>query len=98
VTPPLSIRTVAKREMRDAAKWYGKKRLGLGEEFLEEVDRVFKVIQADPLRFPFAEGAIRVAQTERFPYAIYFRVLPTKTEVLAVFHGSRDPSEWQLRS
>jgi len=94
----LSVRAIGKREMRDAAKWYDKQSPGLGEEFLQEVDRVFRTIQVDPRRFPVAEGEIRVAKTDRFPYAIYFRTQRTKIEILADFHGSRDPAEWQGRS
>jgi toxin ParE1/3/4 len=66
----VSVRTLAKRETRDAAKWYEKQQSGLGDEFLQEVDRVFRAIMVDPRRFPFAEGEIRVAKTDRFPYAI----------------------------
>ncbi len=39
----------------------------------------------------------RCALLRRFPYAIYYRVKRDRIVVIAVFHSSRDPREWQSR-
>jgi plasmid stabilization system protein ParE len=40
---------------------------------------------------------IRRAAVRRFHYSIFYRVTPARIDVLAVFHDSRDPAEWQRR-
>lgn len=42
--------------------------------------------------------SVRPAKLRRFPYVVYYRVLPDRIEVLAILHGSRDPRVWQGRA
>jgi plasmid stabilization system protein ParE len=60
--------------------------------------QVIQTIARQPNRYPFAIRDIREAPTPRFPYCIYYRVLKTRIFILAVFHQSRDPKEWQSRA
>lgn len=85
-------------EIEEAHSWYEKRRPGLGREFLDELERVLADISANPARYGFADGDIREGLLKRFPYAVYYRVLPSRIRVLAVFHASRNPSIWQSRS
>ena len=34
----------------------------------------------------------------RYPYCVYYRVVPGRVVVTAVFHTSRDPAGWQGRT
>ena len=43
--------------------------VGHGESFLDELDSVFEVIQAMPLRFPIVCGEIHRALLRRYPWA-----------------------------
>ena len=52
--------------------WYERHSAGLGNAFLESVERKFGVISVSPQVFRQRVGAYRLAATERFPYAIYF--------------------------
>lgn len=76
---------------------YERRSAGLGQRFVDEVNRVLKLIQANPDRFGFADGDVREAPLCRFPFAIYYRVLPDRIRILAVYHTARDPSGWQTR-
>jgi hypothetical protein len=38
-----------------------------------------------------------MALLRRFPYVVYFVVLPKHTSVIAVMHGHRRPKAWQQR-
>jgi len=77
---------------------YERRRAGLGSDFLDEVQRVLTEIAANPALYGVVEGDIRAATSNRFPYAVYYRELPDRIRVLAVYHTSRDPSGWQTRN
>jgi plasmid stabilization system protein ParE len=49
------------------------------------------------MSFPADEGNIRSALLRRFPYAVRFRVQEKRIEVIAVWHGRRDPEGWKAR-
>lgn len=49
------------------------------------------------LQFPAIETEVRRALMRRFPYSIYFTVLPERIVVIAVLHVRRYPQEWQSR-
>jgi plasmid stabilization system protein ParE len=54
---------------------------------------------ANPQQFPVIHKNVRRALLRRFPYALMF-VIETDTTltVIACFHGSRDPAQWQRRA
>jgi plasmid stabilization system protein ParE len=72
--------------------------MGLGADFLAEVQRVLDVLSGQPDRYPLVLGDTREAPLARFPYCVYYRERPGQVVVTAVFHTSRDPSVWQGRS
>lgn len=92
------LRTAAQDEADDAARWYDAKQPGLGSDFLAELQRTLDDIAHYPDRFAIAAGDTREAAMTRFPYCVYYRSLPGRAVVTAVFHTSRDPSIWQARS
>jgi len=89
---------VVRDEIDDAHDWYEQRRAGLGSDFLDNVQDTLAQIVANPARFGFAEADIREAPLTRFPYAVYYRVLPDRIRVLAVYHTSRNPSGWRSRA
>ena len=95
---PVNLRPVARIEYLKASAWYEDEQPGLGEAFEIKVQATFDMIADQPNRFPIAESDIREAKVRRFPYCVYYRVLPDFIEVVGVFHQSRDPKEWQARS
>jgi plasmid stabilization system protein ParE len=97
MTPRLFVRKPAKADVAAAFDWYEAHRAGLGDEFAEEVSAVYAAIEEQPLRFPIALDDIRMALVRRFPYVIYFVVLPRHTSVIAVLHGHRRPQVWRQR-
>ena len=95
---PLALRADAEREVDEAFSYYDAQRPGLGLEFLSEVQQVFDRIMATPLLHSAVFVDVRKAVVRRFPYCVYYRAGTDRVEVLAVFHTSRDPSEWQRRA
>jgi len=47
---------------------------------------------------PGVDGDGRKVMVRRFPYAMLFRERGEVVEVLAVFHGFRDPTQWRERT
>ncbi len=95
---PLDFHPAVRLEIDDAHNWYEHRRRGLGRDFLDEVQRVLAEIRANPARYGFAHGDIREGALRQFSYAVYYRVLPDRIRMLAVYHTSRDPSRWQSRT
>jgi len=97
VSLPLNFHPAVRDEIDSAHDWYEQRQAGLGRAFLDEVQRVLAEITANPARYGFADADIREGPLHRFPYAVYYRVLPDRIRVLAVYHTSRHPAGWQTR-
>src|SRR6266513_3170300 len=93
----LSLRPRAIAEIAAARDRYAL--VGHGESFLDELESVFEVIQAMPLRFPIVYGTVYRALLRRYPFAVFFRIRPTEDQVivLAVFPQRGDPARWPKR-
>lgn len=73
--------------------WYRSQRIGLEQEFKNELLASFARIQQAPLSHAFRFSAdIRFNLLHRFPYVIYFVIMKTEIRVLAVLHGRQDNS------
>ena len=92
------FRLAASAEFAAAAAWYESKRVGLGEEFIEEIAGTLRRISDTPLKYPQVLRDARCAPVKRFPYLTYFRMRAGTIVVLAVFHVRRSPRKWQSRT
>ncbi len=95
---PLDFHPAIRGEIDGAYNWYEQRQPGLGGDFLDEVQRILTEITANPARYGFANGDIREGLLNRFPYAVYYRVLADRIRVLALVHTARNPSRWQARN
>jgi toxin ParE1/3/4 len=57
---------------------------------------IFKIIAA-PERWPIVEGRIRRYLTQKFSYAILYRIYSDRIAIVAIMSCRRDPSYWQDR-
>jgi toxin ParE1/3/4 len=95
---PLEFHPAVTNEIVNAHKWYEHRRAGLGKDFLNEVQRKLAKISLDPAQYGFADDDVRECQLTGFPFAIYYQARVDCVRIIAVFHTSRDPSRWQLRT
>ncbi len=95
---PVILRRIAQAEFDDAADWHESQRAGQGEAFTAAVRTILTALGSRPEAHPEVYGDVREALVARYPYAIYYRPGPGQVTVLAVFHTSRDPAEWQRRA
>ena len=87
----------AETDLYEAASWYEQRRLGLSSEFLRRVEEALDRIREFPELSPTVYGPVRQVLVRQFPYAVYFREDRDPMKIIAVFHASRDPQEWQGR-
>jgi len=92
------ISRIARAEFDDAADWYEAQTAGMGAAFTVAVRQVLLGVVARPEAHPEVHDNVREALVARYPYAICYRTEPGQITVLAVFHTSRDPAEWQSRA
>ena len=89
---------VARLELIEAQDWYEREAAGLGRRFREAINGLTERMSANPRQFPIVFKNIRRALLRRFPYSLFFVVEDDTLLVIACFHASRDPTQWQRRT
>ena len=95
----LVIRARAEADIHEAALWYNEQTPGLGGAFLLEVDAALQRAGENPYAFLrlCRRPEVRRVLMARFPYRIFFLLLPEAVIVIRVLHGARHDREWQRR-
>ncbi len=93
---PLVFRRAVGRDLAAAYAWYEKQRVGLGEQFLTEINVSFDTIEEFPKMFAAVHAEVRRAIVSRFPYAIFYRVESNRIVIFTVLHTARDPRVWPM--
>lgn len=99
----LRLSQSAEKDAANAVAWYNEQRDELGDEFLDELERLFEFIESGPRRYPIIGGTspnreLRHAPMRRFPYRVVYEVKSRDSLlVLAVVHARRHPDHWKKR-
>jgi plasmid stabilization system protein ParE len=86
--------TLAKREVDDAVVWYEEQAKGLGRDFLDELDRVVRLVKIYPHIATQIEPDVRRFLFRRFPYSLIYGINNDTLVVIAVAHQHREPRYW----
>ncbi len=89
----IQISEDADREWTEAAVWYKGQQSGLGNRFIEMVERKLELIAKYPKRYSKRKGNFREALVHIFPYIIVYSFY-NKDDVIivsSIFHASRNP-------
>ena len=87
----------AQAELLEAAQFYEDRSPGLGVRFLHEFDDAIADIGNSPKLWPIVEGDLRCRTMTRFPFAVYYRFIDERLQILVVKHHSRHPDYWRNR-
>lgn len=87
----------ARREFRDAVRYYNAQQLRLGDEFRDEVWETVQRIREFPEAWHPLGGPIRRCQMRRFPYGIIYEASQDEIVIIAVAHLHRKPEYWRSR-
>lgn len=91
------LRPEAEADIAEAYRWYEEQSPGLGAEFVRAVDACLSSIERQPDLYPEVYERARRVLLRRFPYGVYYVVLPASIDVAACFHLRRDQRGWRSR-
>ena len=87
----------AREELNEAAAFYDARVPGLGEAFLDDVERAIETIQENP-RIGAAVGRrFRRTLIGRFPFSIIYAEREGEIVIVAVAHQRKRPGYWRGR-
>ena len=89
--------SLANREVDDAVQWYDAREEDLSREFLDELDRVVRLVRRYPYAGTQVEPEIRRFLFTRFPYSLVYGIDKETIVVIAVANQHREPSYWADR-
>jgi plasmid stabilization system protein ParE len=98
MNPPMVFQPEVEGEIDEAFAWYERRRAGLGDEFLREVEGVLDHIRQSPELHALIYRDVRRALIRRFSHAVYDRIEQDRIVVIAVHHSKRNPERWQSRA
>ena len=88
---------IARREMFQAARWYGRRSVGLGDQLLDEIKSNLGQIVEFPGAAPIVDASFRRKLLNTFPYALIYRFDIDEIVVVAVANLKRRPGYWRRR-
>lgn len=83
------VSSEAEYDLKQIFSWYEDSRIGLGYDFLLQVDAGINFIKRNPEIHPIEYKETRKHLIKRFPYKIIYLVKEKAIIVLAVLHGKR---------
>jgi plasmid stabilization system protein ParE len=89
--------SLADQELADAVRWYEEQEEGLSRDFLDELDRIVRLVKTHPLLATQIEPEIRRFLFTRFPYSLIYGIDQGTIVVVAIAHQHRKPRYWAAR-
>src|SRR3954463_27323 len=89
----------AEADVTEGYDFYERRRIGLGEEFLDSIDACVRAICRFPKVRSFFLDDYRRALVRKFPYAVYYTYDENEHRVMVycIFHTKRDPKALRER-
>ena len=94
----IKIHSEARKEFFEASEYYEEQDVGLGSDFIDEIEKVLDVIEKQP------SAGTKITKTERrflvsrFPYGIIYSVEDSLITIFAFINLKRKPGYWKSRS
>ena len=85
----------ALEDIRSGFLWYETLRSGLGDGFLNAVEKQIEKIQERPESFVIFVDDYRKGNTKKFPFKIIFSIKEKEITIWAVYHHRRSISKWK---
>ncbi|WP_409028869.1 type II toxin-antitoxin system RelE/ParE family toxin [Gracilimonas sediminicola] len=87
----------AAKELTISIQYYEDKSVGLGAEFLDEIEEAIAQALAHPKSGSLLTKQDRRIVLDRFPYEIIYYISKTIITITAVKHLKRKPGYWESR-
>ena len=86
------IQIEAVRDFQEAKLWYEETKVnGLVQQFANAVKSTITNLQKYPTAYATRYKNVRIAHTEKFPYAIHFFIDNDLIVIIAIIYNGRDP-------
>lgn len=92
-----SFHPLADMEMNEAAEYYETREVGLGNAFIDEIERAINSIRQHPESAKIIVKSIRRKILWRFPYNLIYSTNANVIRILAVASQKRRPFYWRDR-
>jgi toxin ParE1/3/4 len=93
---PVILHNEAIRELDGAISYYEDQKIGLGVDFLAEVEQALDKIQQNPNSGAiYKTTGLRQYVIQRFPFLIFYAELEEFIWVIAIAYGERKPDYWR---
>jgi len=93
----IKLHSEARKEFFEAAEYYEEQVVGLGDDFINEIEKVFAVIEQQPASGTKITNTERRFLVSRFPYGIIYSVEVDQIIIFAVMDLRRKPGYWKSR-
>ncbi len=85
----------AAAEYAVALRWYAERSVAAAEGFETAISQAIEAIALQPLWYPACDERHRFVMVRGYPYQLIYRLdSPDSLVVVAVAHGSREPTFW----
>ena len=84
-------------DILEAHYWYQIISEKLADTLEKEIDSLFLHLAKNPNQFQLKHKTVRVVFLKKFPYGIHYIINEEVIQIIALFHTSRDPSNWEER-
>ena len=84
-------------DVMDIRDYYESEQTGLGERFVNSLDRTYDTIIERPAQFGRIWQNWRAALVKKFPYVAVFRIDRKSVYILSVHHVRRHDRVWRTR-
>lgn len=93
----LELHPEAIEEAREARDWYELRSDNAAVAFVAELDCAVERISVSPERWARYLHGTRRYLMKRYPFAVVYRTLGDRLQIVAVAHGRRRPGYWRRR-
>ena len=94
----IKFHSEAGKEFFEAAEYYEEQVVGLGDDFIDEVEKVLDVIKQQPASGTKITNTERRFLVSRFPYGIIYWAEADQIVIFAVMNLRRKPGYWKSRT
>ncbi len=85
-------------EIHASYEWYESQAVGLGDDFISELETTYQAIIELPSTWPKFYNHFRRFLLSKFPFSIIYRIDEGVVYIVAVMHNSRKPGYWIERT
>lgn len=94
----LLLSAAARADLTDAMRYYEAQQVGLGVQFLDEIQAALNRTAMFPQAWPTFSKRTRRCLLSRFPYGVMYEIRTDTIRVVAVGHQHRGPGFWAARA